>query len=75
MSEKNYDLDYALCVYSGISKTLDFEMKYGSEDKTEEFQYIVDRYRTECIVSGSYLADKLSEYKKYVKERYEEHDE
>ena len=32
----DYELTYILCIYSGISNKLDFETKYGDEDKTEE---------------------------------------
>ena len=64
-----YDLSFATCVFSGISNEIDFEMKYGTEDRTEEFQYLVDRYNNDYIVSGSYLVEKLEEYKKAIKSR------
>lgn len=64
-----YDLSFATCVFSGISNEIDFEMKYGTEDRTEEFQYLVDRYNNDYIVSGSYLVEKLKEYKKAIKSR------
>lgn len=66
--QAKFDLAYASCIYSGISKALDFDMEYGQEDRTEEFQYIVDRYCNEFIVSGDFLREKLEKYKKYVRE-------
>lgn len=65
--QAKFDLAYASCVYSGISKALDFDMAYGQEDRTEEFQYIVDRYCNEFIVSGDFLREKLEKYKKHRK--------
>ena len=64
-----YDLAFATCVFSGISNEIDFEMKYGTEDRTEEPQYLVDRYNNDYIVSGSYLVEKLEEYKQAIKSR------
>lgn len=68
-STSKHDLAFASCVYSGISKKIDFEMKHGTEDKTEELQYLVDRYNNDFIVSGSYLIEKLEEYKQAIKSR------
>lgn len=64
-----YDLSFATCVFSGISNEIDFEMKYGTEDRAEEFQYLVDRYNNDFIVSGRYLYEKLEEYKQAIKSR------
>lgn len=72
--QAKFDLAYASCIYSGISKALDFDMEYGQEDRTEEFQYIVDRYCSEIIVSGDFLKEKLKKYKKYVKEKHRKKD-
>ena len=60
---------YYSCVYSGISNKIDFEMKHGTEDNTEELQYCVDKYCEDFIVSGSYLIEKLEEYKQAIKSR------
>ena len=63
------DLAFASCVYSGILNRIDFEIKYGMDDKTEELQYCVDRYCEEYVVSGNYLKGKLEEYKQAIKSR------
>lgn len=64
-----YEIVFASCVYSGISKEIDWEMEHGMTDRTEELQYCVDRYCDEFIVSGQYLQEKLDEYKQAVKTR------
>ena len=64
-----YDLSFATCVFSGISNKIDFEMKYGMDDKTEELQYCVNRYFEEYVISGNYLKGKLEEYKQAIKSR------
>lgn len=66
---QKYDLVFATCVFSGISNEIDFEMKYGTDDRTEELKYLVDRYNNDFIVSGHYLNEKLEEYKKAIKSR------
>ena len=60
---------YYSCVYSGISDKIDLEMKYGTEDKTEELQYCVDKYCNDFAASGNYLKEKLEEYKQAIKSR------
>ena len=67
--KKEYDLAFAYCVYYGISNEIEFEIKNGTNDRTEELQYIVDRYNDEYIVSGHYLSEKLEEYKQAIKNR------
>ena len=57
-----YDLTYTNCIYSGISDKLDFEIKYGEEDKRERLKYIVDRYCNEVVISGAHLQEKYNEY-------------
>lgn len=64
-----YDLTFASCVFSGIMKEIESEIKYGIEDRTEALQYLVDRYNNDFIISGSYLAEKLEEYKQAIKNR------
>lgn len=64
-----YELTFASCVYSGILHQIDFEIKHGTEDRTEELQYCVDKYCEEYVVSGSYLKGKLEEYKQAIKSR------
>ena len=68
-STSNHDFAFASCVYSGISKKIDFEIKHGADDKTEELQYCVDKYCEEYVISGNYLREKLEEYKQAVKNR------
>lgn len=68
-STSKHDLAFASCVYSGISNKIDFEMKHGTEDKTEELQYCVDKYCSDFVVSGNYLNEKLAEYKQAIKSR------
>ena len=63
------DLAFVSCVYSGILNRIDFEIKYGMDDKTEELQYCVDKYCSDFVVSGNYLKDKLEEYKQAIKSR------
>lgn len=64
-----YDLAFATCVFSGISNEIDFEMKYGTNDKTEELQYCVDKYCEDFVISGHNLKEKLKEYKRAIKAR------
>lgn len=64
-----YDFTFASCVYSGILHQIDLEIKHGTEDRTEELQYLVDRYNNDFIVSGSYLIEKLEEYKQAIRKR------
>ena len=64
-----YDLSFATCVFSGILNEIDFEIKHGTKDRIEEFQYLVDRYNNDFIVSGCYLKEKLEEYKQAIKSR------
>ena len=58
----SYDFTYYTCIYSGISDKLDFEIKYGEEDKRERLKYIVDRYCNEVVISGAYLQEKYNKY-------------
>lgn len=64
-----YDLSFATCVFSGILNEIDFEIKHGTKDRSEELQYLVDRYNNDFIVSGSYLVEKLEEYKQAIKNK------
>jgi len=68
--KSEYDLVYARCVYTGISKELDFEIKYGCSDRREVLSYLVNRYCEEHIVSGKYLRDELEEYNAKAAEKY-----
>ena len=68
-STSKHDFAFASCVYSGILNRIDFEIKYGVDDKTEELQYCVDKYCEEYVISGNYLREKLEEYKQAVKNR------
>ena len=68
-STSKYDFAFASCVYSGIINRIDFEIKYGVDDKTEELQYCVDKYCEEYVISGNYLKGKLEEYKQAIKIR------
>lgn len=64
-----YDLSFSTCVFSGILNKIDFEIKHGTEDRTEELKYLVDRYNNDFVVSGSYLVEKLEEYRQAIKSR------
>lgn len=64
--EAQFDFTFTNCIYSGISNMIDFEIKHGTQDKTEELQYIVERYCNEYLISGNYLKEKLEEYKKTI---------
>lgn len=68
-STSKYDFAFASCVYSGILNRIDFEIKYGMDDKTEELQYCVDKYCEEYVISGNYLKGKLEEYRQAIKNR------
>ena len=65
----DFDLDYKLCIYSGILNKIKFEMEYGTDDKTEELTYLVDRYSEEELLSADYLKEELERYISAVKER------
>ena len=65
----NYDFDYYMCVYSGISSHIERETKYGTEDKRQELKYIVDKYNNEIIVSGAYLTELYEKYVESLKGR------
>lgn len=64
-----YDFDYYTCVYSGISRRIEHEIDYGTEDKRQELKYIVDRYNNEIVVSGAYLTELYEKYVESLKER------
>lgn len=65
----DYDLYYKLCIYSGILNKIKFETEYGTDDKTEELTYLVDRYSAEELLSADYLKEELERYISTVKER------
>ena len=65
----DYDLDYKLCIYSGILNKIKFETEYGTDDKIEELTYLVDRYSAEELLSADYLKEELERYISTVKER------
>lgn len=67
--DSKYDLTYTNCIYSGISDTIDFEIKYGTKDRREELQYIIKRYCNEEIVSGGYLREKYNDYVETLKSK------
>lgn len=64
-----YDLSFATCVFSGILNEIYFEIKHGTKDRTEELQYLVDRYCEEFIISGNYLQEKMKEYALSIKNK------
>ena len=64
-----YDFAYNSCIYSGISRQIEFETKYGTEDKRQELKYIVDKYNNEIIVSGAHLTELYEKYVESLKER------
>ena len=63
-------LSYATCVYMGIRKSLDSDIKHGTIDRREEYEYIVERYCKEFGVSGKHLREMLEEYNKVAEERW-----
>lgn len=64
-----YDITYTNCIYSGISREIYFEIKYGTHDRREEIKYIIDRYCNDEIVSGAYLQEKYNEYVETLKSK------
>lgn len=62
---------YTQCIYEGISRNIDFEIKYGIADHTKELSYAVQRYCDEHTVSGNFLKEQLEQYRQTVKEREE----
>lgn len=64
-----YDLTYTNCIYSGISDTIDFEIKHCKEDKREELKYIVDKYCDEVVISGVHLQEKYNDYVETLKNK------
>ena len=65
----DFDLDYKLCIYSGILNKIKFETEYGADDKTEELTDLMDRYSAEELLSADYLKEELERYISKVKER------
>jgi len=65
-----YDISYAMCVYVGISREIDFESKCGCSDQREVLTYLVNRYCEEHIVFGKYLREELEEYNAKATEKY-----
>ena len=64
-----YDFVYDSCIYSGISRQIEFETKYGTEDKRLELKYIVEKYNNEIVVSGAHLTELYEKYVESLKER------
>ena len=64
-----YDLVYTTCIYGGISDTIDFEIKYGTKDRRQELQYLVDRYNKEVVISGAHLQEKYNDYVKALRDK------
>lgn len=69
MGNVYYELIYKNCIYSGISNKINFETRNGTEDKTEELEYIVAKYNEEVLMSGDSLYEQLEGYKKALAER------
>ena len=63
---------YAEAVYAGISRSIDFEYRYGHEDKREQLEYMVNRYAEEHIVGAKYLQESLEIYSNMAEEKYGE---
>ena len=68
--EYRFEYAYTFAIYSGISDAIEFEMKYGKEDKREELAYMVERYNREEVVSGAKLEEKLDMYNRLAEEKY-----
>ena len=48
---------------------IEFETKFGTEDKRQELKYIVDKYNDEIVVSGAHLTELYEKYVESLKER------
>ncbi len=69
---KEYKLKnaYTVAIFLGISETINYECKYGKEDRREELAYMVDRYNREEVISGATLEEKLKQYNQIAEEKY-----
>ena len=65
-----FEFEYASCVYSGIVDSIRYETEYGTKDKTEILQYLVDRYKKEHLLSSKYLQEELDKYKELIKDKF-----
>lgn len=63
MSEYKYQLDFMICVFSGISNEIEFQLEHGTECQIEKLQYLVDKYNKEYGASSVHLYELLDKYK------------
>lgn len=70
---KEYKLKnaYTVAIFLGICETINYEIKYGKEDRREELAYMVERYNREEVISGATLEEKLKQYNQLAEEKYE----
>lgn len=66
----SYQIAYKLCIYSGIYRAIDHELKYGTINKSDELSWIVNKYCEEELLSGNSLKEKLNEYLEFAKVKY-----
>lgn len=69
---KEYKLKnaYTVAIFIGISETINYEIKYGKEDRREELAYMVERYNREEVISGAALEEKLIQYNQIAEEKH-----
>lgn len=69
---KEYKLQnaYTVAIFLGICETINYEIKYGKEDRREELAYMVERYNREEVISGATLEEKLKQYNQLAEEKY-----
>lgn len=65
---------YAEAVYAGISRSIDFEWRFGHEDKREQLAYMVNRYTEEHMVCAKYLQEALDLYNRMAEAKYGKQD-
>ena len=62
---------YRMCLYSGISDKIDYEINYGKTDLREALNYCVEKYCKEEVMSGASLRKKLAEYNIIAAKRFD----
>ena len=62
---------YSACLVTGIVDQLEREIRYGTANRTKEFQFVIQRYFEEYRTSSDFLVERLEQYKQVVEEREE----
>lgn len=65
-----YDTEYKYAIYDGISKKIQYEAFFGTKDNREMLKWIVDKYKTEIMLSASTLEEELEKYNKIAELKY-----